>query len=136
MKWWALEHPDLVKYKVVELAVDATADLDDESIRAITTLEHHPGFKALMAKFKLQRGLLEAKLKGGKFKDLREIDNIQNGLYWAGWLERTVAAEVFKQENAPRKARDAYELSDKLLTRARDLYAHGAIAEAAGAIVQ
>ena len=28
------------------------------------------------------------------------------------------------------KARDAYELSDKLLTRARDLYAHGAIAEA------
>jgi cobalt-zinc-cadmium efflux system membrane fusion protein len=28
------------------------------------------------------------------------------------------------------KARDTYELSDKLLTRAKDLYAHGAIAEA------
>jgi len=28
------------------------------------------------------------------------------------------------------KARDAYELSDKLFTRAKDLYAHGAIAEA------
>lgn len=117
--WWKLEHPTLVevKYKVVELEKDSAADLDDESIKAIPGLESNPGFRAVCAKLRLQRAMLQSKLDNTHHKDIREVDFLQAGLYWSKWLENFVQAEVKKQELFDTKPRSAFDIEEREFER-------------------
>jgi hypothetical protein len=54
---------------------------------AVASLEGNPGFQYLLAKFKIQRALLERTLRTQPPTDLVAICNLQQGIFWCGWLE-------------------------------------------------
>lgn len=118
-KWWQLEHPNLVEvqYKVVELEPGVAADLDEESVKAIPALEHNPGFKAVCAKLKLQRAILQSKLDNTHHKDIREVDFLQSGLYWTKWLETFLKSEIGRQELIYAKPRSAFDIEEREFER-------------------
>jgi len=82
--------PRQVEYRVVEVErprplTDLKKMKDGEA--AVASLEGHPGFQFLLAKFKIQRALLERTLRSQPASDLVSICNLQQGCYWTGWLE-------------------------------------------------
>jgi len=84
-------------YQTVE--IEAPASLpglhDPETPQAVAALNAHPGFMFLMAKLKMQRSLIESKLKHERHHDIREVDNLQSGIFWTRWLEDQVNNAVF-----------------------------------------
>lgn len=101
MSWWKPE----VQYLVVEIEKGVSyASAGDEG--AIASLKHHPGFVALMNRMKLKRAVLEAQLKGGRHKEIRDVDILQLGLYWLGYAEHEINSAVgnLKEKSEPRLA--------------------------------
>lgn len=98
-----------VQFKVVEVERPSPAlDWSIEEQRAIVSLAGHPGLDALMRKLKLQRSLLESQLRSKRHSDIRQVDNLQSGIFWTNWLERQVREQVSKKETQP--PRDALDL--------------------------
>lgn len=81
---------------------------DEESIRL---LAHHPGFVALTNRLKIQRAALKAKLETQCHTDLREVDSLQNGIKWTGWLNAEVDKAVAKRKEAEAVAPHADEMA-------------------------
>lgn len=80
---------------VVEVPRAERLTPDTESDReAIAALDTHPGFRRLVAKLRFQQQLLELKATRERPKNLREVDFVQSGIFWTGWLDAQVAREV------------------------------------------
>lgn len=75
---------------------------------AITSLEHHPGFIALMNRMRWKRAVLETQLRTVRQKDIRDVDFLQSGLYWLGYMESEVNTTVanLKNKTVPKLAVD------------------------------
>lgn len=70
--------------------------LTNEAKDSLVSLQAHPGFQYLLAKLKLEKAVLETKLKRARHKDMRDVEFIQSGIFWAEWLEMQVAKLVTK----------------------------------------
>ena len=80
--------------KVIEVEKYAVPDLDPASAAAVATLGKHPGFQYLLAKLRFQRAALREALVKTKHKEIRDVEFLQSGANWCGWLEEQLAAAV------------------------------------------
>ena len=79
------------------------AKLDDELADHLRVLPHNAAFKWLTDRLELQSRYLASKLANEPHGSLREVDQLQAGIYWCHWLQRQVADVT----NVPqRKLRD------------------------------
>lgn len=81
--------PDPI-YHIIELEkprpiTDLTKAKDSDS--AVASLAGHPGWDYLLAKFKIQKALLERTLHSEPPTDINRIMHLQQGIYWTGWLD-------------------------------------------------
>lgn len=79
------------KYKVVEVRPnDKLPELGQELRESILTLPYHPGFDYIIKKFRMQRALLEHKLKNERFSSISDVEFLQSGIYWLDWLDNQI----------------------------------------------
>ena len=85
MSWF---EPKIEKhYTVIEVEKKHPLTETSESIEAVRTLEDHPGFQWLLSKLRLQASRLQSELLQGRHKDIREVEFLQSGIQWCGWLQ-------------------------------------------------
>lgn len=90
------------RYSIVEVEKPVTI-IDPDAAASVRTLSGHPGFTYLLAKLKLQRSLLETKLKSSKHREMRDVEFLQSGIFWSKWLEDQINQEVYITPSAPQK---------------------------------
>lgn len=79
------------EYLIIEVPATRThIRWDEETKASVRTLDHHPGFLAVVDKVNLQKAMLVAQLTNTFHKDLRQVDYLQAGVFWLGLLERLV----------------------------------------------
>ncbi len=91
-----------VKYVVVEVEKPfqkippLTQDLKD-SIHALSLT---PAFQYILAKARLEKAFLQRQLQEIRHDEVNSVNFLQNGIYWAGWLERQLklSAQTGKDE--------------------------------------
>lgn len=94
-----------VEYIIVEVErprpiTDLKKMKDGEA--AVASLEGHPGFQFLLAKFKIAKALLEKTIRSEPPTDLTRVGFLQQGIYWSGWLEQQlVASKAHQERTAP-----------------------------------
>jgi hypothetical protein len=111
-----------VVYKVVEVKSPRSSQAWSKEIKdAISTLSSHPGFVALTDRLNLQRQMLESKLSREFHKDLREIDYLQAGVFWLGYIQDLVAKATNLIPSAPvdamQEEMEAFKLLDSQIER-------------------
>lgn len=99
MEWFnrkvKIERVEVPVPVIVEVPKPVTRLEDTEELRtAVLSLQHHPGFQHLLQKLKLQRHLLETRLKEDRHDNLKNVEFLQSGLHWVGWLEAQLNKEV------------------------------------------
>lgn len=67
---------------------------DDEAIRSLAI---HPGFLSLTRRFALQKAALQSKLNKVHHKELRDVDNLQLGMFWLDYLKNEVDKIVYRK---------------------------------------
>ena len=108
-------------YKIVEIEKSShLPELDSASAGAVVTLREHPGFNYLLAKLRLQRSLLQASLGTKRHKDIRDVEFLQSGIVWCGWLQEQLEKAIeISTKPAPRPAKpyelDAFEQLHRLI---------------------
>lgn len=120
----AVERPKKVKQvkvptEVVEVEKGLVLELDEDTSSLIAGLETNPGFQWLVNRLKLQRSVLETRLKTQKHETLRDVDYLQLGIQWCNWLENEVRAEVNRRERQP-KPRQAFDYEEREFNRIRE----------------
>jgi len=86
-----------VIYKIVEVKVPRPIYRWDQNTKdAIATLSSHPGFVALVDRLNLTKAQIESTLKSTMHKDLRQVDFLQSGSFWAGWLQEQIEKATYK----------------------------------------
>lgn len=104
------------EYVVLEVAQASPGhELDKETQAAIASLAGNPGFEALMEKLKLQRAMLESRLRTDHFKRLEDVFSLQAGIFWLDWLRRQVAQETNRVE--PEPMRRPFEIEESELLK-------------------
>lgn len=88
-----------LKKNFVLIEVQPEIPLGDEAKAAATRLGEHPGFLYLLQMLRRHKAAMVEALK---ICNERDLIHLQEGIKWAGWLERTVAHEV-KIKEARRK---------------------------------
>lgn len=79
------------QYQVIEIEKGVPTKADDASI---ASLKDHPGFVALVNRMKLRRAYLSAQLNNNRHESIRDVDFLQHGVHWLGYLEFEVNAAV------------------------------------------
>jgi len=81
-----------IEYQLVEVEKPKPAtEWNEDILRAIAALEHHPGFAALTERLRFQRSVLRSRLENEK--QSHEDDNfVKSGIFWTGWLDNQVKA--------------------------------------------
>lgn len=90
--------PD-IKYQVVE--VDKPRELahtDLETRKSVASLALHPGFRYLLAKLKTQKKFLEGQLISTPHTSIRDVHQLQAGIFWCGWLDSQLKYETALSE--------------------------------------
>ena len=82
--------PVIVEVPKPVIRVEDTAELK----AAVRSLSQHPGFQHLLQKLKLQRHLLETRLGRDRHAKLTDVEFLQSGLHWIGWLEAQFNKEM------------------------------------------
>lgn len=106
------------KYTIVEVPQPKPQPPDPEAAKSMLTLAEHPGFLYLVNKLKLQRHLLESKLKNDRHAKLGDVEFLQSGIFWTNWLEQQVNEQVY-QARAP-KAVPATNYEEELFRKVQD----------------
>ena len=86
--------------KVIEVEKRIVPELDQASAAGVASLQTHPGFQYLLAKLAFQRSLMKDSLAKNRQKDIRDVEFLQSGINWCGWLEDQLVAATGKL-NAP-----------------------------------
>src|SRR5882762_5674828 len=74
--------------------------LEADDNEAIASLQNHPGFDAVRNRFKVQKSVLEAKLRQRQ-KSLRDVDILQLGIAWLSYIETECDKSVGKLRPVP-----------------------------------
>lgn len=75
-------------FQVVEVEAPRKPQAITEDLKqSVLSLSHHPGFMYLLTRLRYERSLLETTLKRTRHTDIREVDFLQSGIAWAGWLD-------------------------------------------------
>lgn len=88
------------EWNVIEVPETHVVQVEDDE--AIRNLAIHPGFLALTRRFDVQKSALQSKLNKVHHKELRDVDNLQLGMFWLDYLKSEVDKLVFRKE--PEKA--------------------------------
>ena len=103
------------RYLVVEIekGIQIAAGADND---AIALLKNHPGFLALTNRMRLKKAALKAALEQTRHDTIRDVDFLQSGLYWLGFLESEVnkAVQDLKTKSAPKLAVNEVEEFEKV----------------------
>lgn len=99
----------LTGLKVVELEKTIPIVEDEEAIRSLNV---HPGFLMLAQRMRNQKAILKGHLEQGKHESLREVDVLQAGLRWLGYLEAEVNRAVGKKREVPEVKPSPDQLDD------------------------
>lgn len=97
--------------------------LDQGSAAAVAMLAGHPGFQYLVAALHNQAAVMKAALIKNRHKDMRDVEFLQSGINWAGWLAEfvTKAAEMAKPKEEPREMRDSERMNFEVLRNQIDV---------------
>lgn len=100
----------LTGIKVIEVEKSTVPELDKGGAYAVAALKGNPGFEYLLAKLRAQRALLREALVTQRHKELKDVEFLQSGANWLGWLEDQLNKAVgIVNAPKPRNARP-YEL--------------------------
>lgn len=105
------------RFKLIKIEVPDSAEVSAEGRKSLATLGNHPGFRFLLAKLKLQRAALEAKLKYEPHDDLKTVIRLQEGIRWMMWLENQFMLAI----NHPTKEKSRDPNADELEALQRSL---------------
>lgn len=111
------------KYKIVEVERPRTVPLEGgpELRDGLRALAGNPFFKVIVDRLRVQRYALEERLKGTRFEKVEDVNFVQSGVFWTGWLERELARltmEPPKPQLNPEEAElEAFRQIDSLLER-------------------
>lgn len=82
---------DKIVYKIIDVKGPRIAVKWDKEIKAaVATLQSHPGFLAILDRLALQKAMLETKNNGEFHKELREVDHLQSGIFWLGFVQQLI----------------------------------------------
>jgi hypothetical protein len=96
----------------VVMILSAVPPLTKEDEGSISTLQFHPGFRALVdKKLAAAKGVLRARLEQTRHSQLRDVDFIQSGLFWLSYLEREVAEATRATARTTNRAAEPDELA-------------------------
>ena len=94
-------------YQIVEIkGPRIITKWDNETKAAVATLQSHPGHVAVMDRLALQRQLLESKLTREFHKDMREVDQLQAGVFWLGYVQEVISKALQLPQHTPKDAMD------------------------------
>lgn len=80
--------------KIVELERPQTEPVLNNELRAsISSLRHHPGFEYLLLRARAVKGYLKRELEEGQHVDMKRVQYLQAGIYWANFWEREMTAK-------------------------------------------
>lgn len=94
-----------------------TADV----VAATSALVEAPGMKFLLAKLDLDRAKLIQTLAESRHQDLREVQYLQAGVYWCGWLQRQLSYYLRLQEDRARAITPEEDTLHKAMTSTLEL---------------
>jgi hypothetical protein len=106
---------EVVKFQVVEVERPRVIPpVEAEVSKSVATLQGHPGFQYLVEKLRLQRAQLRSALCHQRQSDLKDVEFLQSGIAWTGWLEDQLTRAVnFQEPKEPQPAaeteREAFE---------------------------
>lgn len=110
-------------YRVIELEKPRTPPaLSSDEVKAmLATLPSNPGWQYIMERLKLQKAVLEQALKQTRHEKLEDVQSLQAGIYWAGWLEAEMARLTQRaaaiETDTTDFERDAFQQIDSMLER-------------------
>ena len=123
-----------VRYKIVEIERPRPlSQLDPEAERSVVTLQSHPGFIYLLAKLRLQRHALEAKLKADRHSTLADVEWIQSGIFWCSWLEGQLERSVMNAKPSEQPTFPIEEAAFQEIARLTELVGTSTSSEAQSA---
>jgi hypothetical protein len=79
---------------------------------SIASLKYHPGFIALLNKLARQRAVLESRLNSTRHHEIRDVDLLQSGLFWIGYVESEVNQAAGIEKRAAQKSATASEVEE------------------------
>ena len=94
---------------IIEIEKRPVPELDASSAAAVATLQNHPGFLYLLAKLAAQRAALREALVKNRHKEIRDVEFLQSGANWCGWLEDQLSAAVALQNRPQPRVAKPYE---------------------------
>ena len=95
IEWFRSLFKPEAKILVVELPTRSPFPYDE---KIVETLPSHPGFLMILDKLRNEQAVLIAALRSTKHADIRAVDNLQNGIYWTGYLEDTINKITVKRQ--------------------------------------
>lgn len=104
-------------YQVVELTLPSPLpELTQEVSNAVAALESNPGMEYLLDKLRLRKSYLDTLLRTKKHESLREVDYLQLGVQWCGWLESEIKSEIARRDRVE-AARPAFDQEEQEFER-------------------
>lgn len=101
-----------IEYRVLEVdKAPHLAPLTPELKDSLRALQLHPGWQYLMARLTLERANLEKYLREGFKLTEKELNHLQTGVYYTGWLR----SECDRLTAVPRRAEAPLSLDDQQL---------------------
>jgi hypothetical protein len=87
MNWFKREK----EFVVVEVEAPRTREITDDVRSSVQALAHQPGFQHLLSRCRAMRAYLKKQLVESKHASMEEVQYLQAGIYWAGWLEQEMS---------------------------------------------
>lgn len=86
MSWFT--DPEVINnYTVVEVEKQSPLTESMDSISAVNSLSQHEGFRWLLKKLNIQAARLRSDLIHSRHDDIRQVEFLQSGIQWCGWLQ-------------------------------------------------
>ena len=97
----------------------AIPPLSEEVAESVATLQSHPGFQYLLQKLRLQRSGLVSSLSHQRHSSLADIEFLQSGIAWTGWLEEQLQKSVGFRAQKPQEIfpseREAFQEAQRFI---------------------
>jgi hypothetical protein len=104
MGWFADKKTEAIKFQLVEVERPRQIPPQEAEVsKSIATLQGHPGFQYLVEKLRLQRAQLKTALCNQRQENLKDVEFLQSGIAWTGWLEEQLMRAVNHQEPKPQE---------------------------------
>jgi hypothetical protein len=102
--FWTKEKPDTIettRFQVIEVEAPRSHDITEDIRTSVQALAHQPGFEHLLARCRSMRAYLKKQLIESKHASMEEVQYLQAGIYWAGWLEQEMTRHQPTKPPAP-----------------------------------